>query len=364
MEDALEVELVNVTRKFTDVAAVHRVSLGVRRAEFLTLLGPSGCGKTTLLRMIAGFEIPDEGRVILGGHDVTDVPPYRRDVTTVFQHYALFPHMDVFDNCAFGLERRRVARNEIQKRVVKALEMVRLSGLEKRRPAELSGGQQQRVALARALVLEPRVLLLDEPLAALDFKLRKQMQLELKSLQRRLGISFVYVTHDQEEALTMSDRVAVMNAGDIEQIGSAQEIYERPETEFVADFIGVSNIIEGTVENVRDHISIISLGNAQIEVLSNGVNPGDRVRVMIRPEKITLSQNGSGGLLRGRVASAVYLGESTQWRIVIESGQEIIVLEQNREASGSTQNRIGQPVTISWEAQSAVMLRPQKEKNL
>ncbi|HVG18336.1 MAG TPA: ATP-binding cassette domain-containing protein, partial [Blastocatellia bacterium] len=231
MEDVYEVELRNVTRRFGEVAAVDAVSLGVARGEFLTLLGPSGCGKTTLLRMIAGFEVPDAGRVILGGRDVTDVPPYRRDVTTVFQQYALFPHMNVFDNVAFGLERRRVAAAEIKRRVGRSLEMVRLDGMERRRSTELSGGQQQRVALARALVLEPKVLLLDEPLAALDLKLRKQMQVELKSLQRRLGISFVYVTHDQEEALTMSDRVVVMNAGRVEQSGRAEEIYERPLTE-------------------------------------------------------------------------------------------------------------------------------------
>ena len=225
MSDAYEVELQNVTKRFGEVAAVEGVSLSILHGEFLTLLGPSGCGKTTLLRMIAGFELPDAGRVILGGRDVTDLPPYRRDVTTVFQHYALFPHMNVFDNVAFGLERGRVAANDVKRRVGEALDMVRLGGLEPRRPSELSGGQQQRVALARALVLEPRVLLLDEPLAALDLKLRKQMQRELKSLQRRVGISFIYVTHDQEEALTMSDRIVVMNAGRIVQVGRADEIY-------------------------------------------------------------------------------------------------------------------------------------------
>src|SRR6266550_4396648 len=247
METLYEVEVKDVTKRFGKMTAVDSVSLAVARGEFLTLLGPSGCGKTTLLRMVAGFESPDAGRVILNGSDVTELSPHQRDVTTVFQNYALFPHLNVFDNVAFGLERRRAGRDEIKRRVADALEMVRLNGLDERMTRELSGGQQQRVALARSLVLEPKVLLLDEPLAALDLKLRKQMQLELKGLQRRLGISFIYVTHDQEEALTMSDTIVVMNAGRIEQIGRAEEIYERPVTEFVAGFIGVSNTIEGIV---------------------------------------------------------------------------------------------------------------------
>lgn len=357
MEEFYEVELQNVSKRFGDMAAVESVTLGVQRGEFLTLLGPSGCGKTTLLRMIAGFETPDTGRVTLGGRDVTDVPPFHRDVTTVFQQYALFPHMNVFNNVAFGLERKRVARGEITKRVKDALEMVRLSGLDERQPTELSGGQQQRVALARALVLEPRVLLLDEPLAALDLKLRKQMQLELKGLQRRLGISFVYVTHDQEEALTMSDRVVVMNAGRIEQIGRAEEIYERPLTEFVAGFIGVSNIIEGTVEEVRDNVSIIRLYNVKVAAQGNGVSLGQRVRVMVRPEKIRLSSVGPQESLRGKIEAVVYLGESTQWKVLLDGGQAITALEQNREPFHSAQNRIGQTVAVIWEPGSAVILR-------
>jgi spermidine/putrescine transport system ATP-binding protein len=361
MEDAYEVELQTVTKRFGSVTAVDDVTLGVRRGEFLTLLGPSGCGKTTLLRMIAGFESPDAGRVILGERDVTDLPPYRRDVTTVFQHYALFPHLNVFDNVAFGLERRRIATDEIKRRAVQSLEMVRLSGMEYRRTNELSGGQQQRVALARALVLEPKVLLLDEPLAALDLKLRKQMQLELKGLQRRLGISFVYVTHDQEEALTMSDRVVVMNAGKIEQLGRAEEIYERPLTEFVAGFIGISNIIEGTVESSSDEVLLINLCGVVITAHGNGASRGERVRVMVRPEKIRLSLNGSSGAIEGaiegEIESAIYLGDSTQWRIVLEGGQTITALEQNREPFRSYENRAGQKVSVSWEPGSAVVLR-------
>jgi spermidine/putrescine transport system ATP-binding protein len=356
MEDVFEVELQNVSKSFGKFAAVKSVSLNVRRGEFLTLLGPSGCGKTTLLRMIAGFEFPDEGRVILGGHDVTGVPPYKRDVTTVFQQYALFPHMNVFDNVAFGLQRKGTARNEITRKVADALELVRLGELEDRRPAELSGGQQQRVALARALVLEPKVLLLDEPLAALDLKLRKQMQIELKALQKGVGISFVFVTHDQEEALTMSDRVVVMNAGKIEQVGCAEEIYEHPQTEFVAGFIGVSNIIEGTVAKVEDTLSTVDIGGSKVRVEIIGINVGERVRVLIRPEKISLSTDGANDSLVGTIGSAIYLGESTQWRVRLGDGQEIAVLEQNRETSRSTQSRIGERVFISWDPSCAVIL--------
>ena len=352
-----EIDLQNVTKRFGDVIAVDSVSLSVRGGEFLTLLGPSGCGKTTLLRMIAGFDLPDSGRVVLGGREVSQLPPNQRDVTTVFQHYALFPHLNVFRNIAFGLERKHVARDEVKRRVSAALEMVRLGGLELRMPEELSGGQQQRVALARSLVVEPRVLLLDEPLAALDLKLRKQMQIELKGLQRRLGISFIYVTHDQEEALTMSDRIVVMNAGRIEQIGGAQEIYERPRTEFVAGFIGVSNIIEGTVEQVTGQLSIVNLGSARIGAHADGVKPGQRVRLLVRPEKISILPEASPGSPSGRIESAVYLGESTQWRVAIENGQTLTVLEQNREPFQAAQTRIGQTVGVSWEPESAVILK-------
>jgi spermidine/putrescine transport system ATP-binding protein len=357
METAYEVDIFNVTKRFGAVTAVDSVSLGVRPGEFLTLLGPSGCGKTTLLRIIAGFEVPDQGRVVLGGKDVTEVPPYRRDVTTVFQHYALFPHLNVFDNVAFGLERRRVARDQIHKRVGEALELVRLEGLDLRQPTELSGGQKQRVALARALVLEPRVLLLDEPLAALDLKLRKQMQLELKTLQQSLGISFVYVTHDQEEALTMSDRVAVMNAGRVEQIGPAQEIYETPATEFVAGFIGVSNILEGTVESVRDCLTTITLGELSFSARGNEFHPGQRVRLMLRPEKLSITSEPLEKAFKAKIEGAVYLGESTQWRVAIDDGRTFTVMEQNRHRVQSPQDRIGETVFITCEPGSAVILR-------
>jgi spermidine/putrescine transport system ATP-binding protein len=355
------VELHNIIKRFDKTVAVHDVSLQINAGEFITLLGPSGCGKTTLLRIIAGFEKPDSGRVILCGEEVTDVPPYRRNVTTVFQQYALFPHLTVFQNIAFGLERRRLSRAIIKQRVAEALDMVRLTGLDERKPNELSGGQQQRVALARALILQPKVLLLDEPLAALDLKLRKQMQAELKSLQRRLGISFVFVTHDQEEALTMSDRVVVMNGGRIEQLGLPQEIYERPRSEFVAAFIGDSNIIEGTVESSDERFSVVQSGGAKFSVPGNGVAAGEKVKIMVRPEKIKLAQCGAStaenGNLSGKVESAMYLGESTQWRVVIAGGQVITVLEQNHDSAQAVERRIGQAVILSWEPNSAVLLQ-------
>jgi len=358
MAEAHEAELQNVSKRFGEVSAVNSVSLYIQQAEFLTLLGPSGCGKTTLLRMLAGFETPDEGRVFLGGVDVTDVPPYRRDVTTVFQHYALFPHMSVFGNIAFGLERRRLSRDDIERRVARALDLVRMQGLEHRQPGELSGGQQQRVALARALVLEPKVLLLDEPLAALDLKLRKEMQLELKGLQRRLRISFVYVTHDQEEALTMSDRLVVMNAGRIEQIGRAREIYERPLNEFVAGFIGVSNIVEAVIEDVNDGYSIAAIGDASMRIPTGTFEKGSHVRMLVRPEKITISNDCSSSGLRGKIESAVYLGERTQWKVSLKDGQTITVLEQNREPFAQSEARIGETVVLGWEPQTVVILKP------
>ena len=357
MVDVDEVQIQDVTKRFGATAAVNSVSLSVRRGEFLTLLGPSGCGKTTLLRMIAGFEIPDSGRIFLCGRDVTLLAPNQRDVTTVFQHYALFPHMSVYENVAFGLARRSVKPEEIRRRVAASLGMVQLGELADRQPSELSGGQQQRVALARSLVVEPRVLLLDEPLAALDLKLRKQMQVELKGLQRRLGISFIYVTHDQEEALTMSDRIVVMNAGRIEQIGQADDIYERPSTEFVAGFIGVSNIIEGTVERITGDISIVRTGAAMVRTLGNGLNPGERVRLLVRPEKITISTEIGNDSLTGTIESAIYLGESTHWKVTTGDGQTLTVLEQNRETYDSSQSRVGQPVSVHWAPESAVVLK-------
>ncbi len=357
MEEAFEVEVQSVTKQYGKVTAADAVTLGIKRGEFLTMLGPSGCGKTTVLRMIAGFETPDSGRVILSGRDVTEVPPYKRNVTTVFQHYALFPHLTVFENVAFGLERRRVTRAEVERRVQAALDMVRLSGFEDRQPSALSGGQQQRVALARALVLEPKVLLLDEPLAALDLKLRKQMQTELKALQQRLGISFVFVTHDQEEALTMSDRIVVMNAGRIEQIGEPQEIYERPRTQFVAGFIGDSNILDCLVEAVDEAGARLKLQRSTFTVTERELQVNERVKVLIRPEKVRLTPEATAGGLAATITSAIYQGESTVWKIGLDEGQELTALEQNRESAASWQKQVGQTIFVSWLPASAIVLR-------
>src|SRR6476659_2966020 len=286
------VALQSVTKRFDTLVAVDDLSLELLGGEFFTLLGPSGCGKTTTLRMIAGFEQPSEGQIRIEGADVAGLPPHRRPTNTVFQSYALFPHLSVQDNVAFGLKRKRVPRAEIGRRVEAELERVGLSTEARRRPAQLSGGQQQRVALARALVNLPKVLLLDEPLGALDLKLRKEMQLELKALQREVGITFVYVTHDQEEALTMSDRIAVMNRGRVEQVGDPEQVYERPATTFVAGFIGVSNLLPGVVagpEEVRlDH-------GPTMRVPTGGLAVGERCHAVVRPEKLSIDTIGSNG---------------------------------------------------------------------
>lgn len=349
-----EIEIIGVTKRFKDVAAVSSVSLSVRQGEFLTLLGPSGCGKTTLLRLIAGFEFPDEGQVMFGGRNVSDTPPYKRDVTTVFQHYALFPHLDVYRNVAFGLQRKRCPKEETYSRVREALSMVKLTGLENRRPAELSGGQQQRVALARALVLRPKVLLLDEPLAALDLKLRKEMQRELKSLQRQVGISFVYVTHDQEEALTMSDRLAVMNAGRIEQIGAPEQVYEHPLTEFVAGFIGASNVLDATLVETQDGSCVVDISGAKIK-LNFTPGAGRRLKLVIKPENTRLSKACDGGLI-GVLESASYLGNRTEWRVRLQNGQSIVVLETRLAQWAEQQTLIGQPVSVLFDPDAASVI--------
>lgn len=361
MEYNHEVELVSVTKYYRDTVAVDSVSLSVRPAEFITLLGPSGCGKTTLLRIIGGFATPDSGSVILAGADVTSLPPYKRDVATVFQQYALFPHMTVYQNVAFGLDQRGIRGGEAKRRVSAALEMVDLTGLDNRRPSELSGGQQQRVALARSLVIRPKVLLLDEPLAALDLKLRKQMQLELKELQRSVGISFIFVTHDQEEALTMSDRIAVMNAGKLQQVGDARDVYERPANEFVAGFIGLSNIVEGTVAATNgDGVTVdIDGWKTSVSVTSDVSKPatGDRARLMIRPEKIRLIPNSDGNGIRGTVESLVYLGEATRFVVQLENGATVNVVEQNRDAATANGLNTGQKVVLNWDAFNSVLIQ-------
>ena len=329
-EAALRLE--GVRKNYGQVAAVAGVDLVVAEGEFFTLLGPSGSGKTTLLRLIAGFERPDAGRIELGGRDVTATPPHLRDTNTVFQDYALFPHMSVADNIAYGLKVKRVSRNERQRRVERALAMVRLTGLGHRRPNQLSGGQRQRVALARAAVNEPEVLLLDEPLGALDLKLRQEMQIELKQIQKEVGITFVYVTHDQEEALTMSDRLAVIANGQIEQIGTPVEVYERPATEFVAGFIGISNVL------LRDG-----------------------VRFVIRPEKIRMLAEGESpeaGMTveAGKVEEVIYVGMTTRYVIHLDRGEQLVAVRQNMDATGDARRFEGKPVRLAWTREHTFVL--------
>jgi putative spermidine/putrescine transport system ATP-binding protein len=332
----LDVRLVALTKAFGDVVAVQDVDLEVRAGDFFTLLGPSGSGKTTTLRLIAGFERPDSGRVELAGTDVTGTPPYERDVNTVFQDYALFPHMDVLENVAYSLRVRGVGKGERAQRVEEALRVVQLSGLGDRKPLQLSGGQQQRVALARALVNEPRVLLLDEPLGALDLKLRQEMQIELKRIQREVGITFVYVTHDQEEALTMSDRIAVFNEGRIEQVAPPAELYEHPATEFVAGFVGTSNIVEL-----------------------------DGQRVSIRPEKIRIvppDAEPSPGLrsMSGRIAEVVYLGVITRYVVDLDDGGRLVAVRQNLEStSQQALDETGRRVRLEWRPEHTFTIEPE-----
>jgi spermidine/putrescine transport system ATP-binding protein len=366
-DDLAAIELVGVEKEFTagghDVRAVDRIDLRIAEGEFFSLLGPSGCGKTTTLRMIAGFEEPTSGQILLHGRDVVGVPPFRRDVNMVFQQYALFPHMDVFENVAFGLRRKKVARDEIARRVTEALALVELEGREKRRPRQLSGGQQQRVALARALVNRPRALLLDEPLGALDLKLRQAMQLELKRIQREVGITFVYVTHDQEEALTMSDRLVVMDAGRIEQLGSPRELYEYPATRFVANFIGTSNILTGRLERKGDAWALAGLGPDQRVLVTDAgeTSQGQEVELAVRPEKMILRAEHDPPppdrcALRVTVTEIVYLGTSTQYRTVSDTGTAVAVYRQNASATPGAEVLTGQVGWLEWPPEHSYVL--------
>jgi len=344
-----------LTKRFGDTLAVDDLALDIERGSFFAMIGPSGCGKTTTLRMIGGFEDPSEGTVELGGVDVTEHPPYRRDVNTVFQSYALFPHLTVERNVAFGLERRKVDKAEVRRRVGGILELVQLEGLGSRRPAQLSGGQQQRVALARALVNEPRALLLDEPLGALDLRLRRQLQLELKRIQQEVGITFVHVTHDQEEALTMADTIAVMHRGRIEQLGPGEELYEHPRTEFVANFLGISNLLDGklgardasTAEFVTDDGALLRLPATRLAGLEGPV------RVGVRPEKISIAaaEDPAAGenALRGHVAVASYLGTSISYQVATPSGRELTVIAPNRHSGDARSFGPGQEVLLRWD---------------
>ena len=324
-----DVQLESVTKAYGDVVAVDDLVLDVAAGEFFTMLGPSGSGKTTTLRLIAGFELPDQGRVLLQGADVTREPAYARDVNTVFQDYALFPHMTVEENVAYGLKVKRVSRSERKRRSAEALELVRLAGLGKRKPSQLSGGQRQRVALARAIVNRPGVLLLDEPLGALDLKLRQDMQIELKRIQQEVGITFVYVTHDQEEALTMSDRLAVFNRGRVEQVGSPADVYEHPETEFVAGFVGVSNVLERTLN-------------------------GQPSRFTVRPEKIHILDEQAAAAPgahseTGRIRDVVYVGMVTRYAVELDDGGVLMVIRQNLETTSSEALEArGRRVRLAW----------------
>jgi len=363
-----DVELIGVSKRYGTARGVEDINLRVGHGQFYSLLGPSGCGKTTTLRLIAGFEQPDKGRVLIGGRDVATLPPYRRDVNTVFQHYALFPHMTVEENVAFGLREKKVAVAELQRRTSDALEMVQLKHLGQRKPRQLSGGQQQRVALARALVNRPTVLLLDEPLGALDLKLRKEMQVELKDLQQQVGITFVYVTHDQEEALTMSDRIAVMADGQIQQEGSPREIYEHPATRFVADFIGLTNFFVGeVVAQENNRVLVLTTDSLKVWCLSGEESsPGTPVTVAVRPEKIEIASSppaSSVNVWSGRVVAGTFLGEQTEYRVRIEDGRDVVIRRQNLGLNGLNQQvALGALVYLSWAPDVSLVL-PRSHEN-
>ena len=353
------ISIVNVTKRFGDFAAVDNVSLDIRRGEFFSLLGSSGCGKTTLLRMIAGFETPTEGKLLLNGSDVTEVPAYRRPVNLVFQHYALFPHLSVAKNVAFGLRYQpNVGKTDHAKLVNEALSLVQLAGFEHRYPNELSGGQKQRVALARALILKPQVLLLDEPLGALDQKLRKEMQVELKNLQRELGITFVFVTHDQEEAMTMSDRIAVMNAGRVEQCDAASTVFEYPRTAFVAQFMGAANFFAADVTGTDGaYVNVTSPAGFTTRLPTRGRDVGTALRFLVRPEKLMLrDQPGEGeACMAARIEQRVYQGLSTVYLLRNRAGEELTVYEQNSRPFDSAA-RADREVNVCWNPEHAILL--------
>jgi spermidine/putrescine transport system ATP-binding protein len=354
----VDVRLEHVTKSFGETLAVDDLSLEIWRGEFFSMLGPSGCGKTTTLRMIGGFEEPTSGTVYLGDTDVTGLPPFKRNVNTVFQNYALFPHLSIYENVAFGLRRKKVADTEIKTRVGDMLELVELPGFEQRKPTMLSGGQQQRVALARALINHPQVLLLDEPLGALDLKLRKQMQIELKRIQTEVGITFIYVTHDQEEAMTMSDRIAVMRAGKIEQLGDPESLYERPETAFVAGFLGVSNLLEGEVAGREGGMVSIRLKDGTV-IKAPATDDGQReVRLGVRPEKLRVSSSAGDGqagatdmnAVEGTVLDASYIGVSTQYLVETRDGHKMTAYTQNLETAGLADLLArGEQVRLTWQ---------------
>ncbi len=359
-----DVRLDSIAKVFRDTVAVDHVSLHIEEGEFFSLLGPSGCGKTTTLRMIGGFEEPSSGNVYLDGAEVGGLPPYKRDVNTVFQSYALFPHLDVFENVAFGLRRKKTGKQDVKRRVAESLELVALTGLQERKPSQLSGGQQQRIALARALVNRPKVLLLDEPLGALDLKLRKHMQLELKRIQSEVGITFIYVTHDQEEAMTMSNRLAVMRDGRVEQIGDPQDVYDHPATEFVAGFLGASNFLDGEVKERANGMAAVKLADGTvINLPEDRIEPSaTKAKVGVRPEKIRVQRGGgpttSGNSIAGVVKVATFVGVSHQYTIEGPGGEHLIVYEQNIGVDAPL--RTGDSVRLTWQPEHTFAVTGEK----
>lgn len=357
MEAIVKIE--NVNKKYGENHVVRDLFLEIKKGEFLTMLGPSGCGKTTTLRMIAGFETPTNGNIYIEGKEIQNTEPFEREVNTVFQNYALFPHMTIYDNLAFGLTVKKVNKAEIKERVTEILELVQLVGFENRKPDQLSGGQKQRVAIGRALINKPKVLLLDEPLGALDMKLRKQMQFELKRLQKKLGITFVYVTHDQEEALTMSDRIAIMYGGDLEQIGTPKEIYERPKSKFVADFIGESNIFYGVANKNGDDVLKVKLESGEVLALDSQVKDNEIIYVLVRPENIKLSTVMVDGFtLVGKVKEHVYIGNVNKTIIVLPTGMEV-KMNTNPKVELLP---IGSDICVYWDKEDAVVIKSENQE--
>ena len=363
--ESADVEFVHVTKTFNDMNAVEDLNLRVEAGEFFSLLGPSGCGKTTSLRMLGGFEDPTRGQILLGGQDVTNLPPYRRDVNTVFQSYALFPHLNVFENVAFGLRRQRIEKGEIKRRVGEMLDIVDLPNFEKRQSSQLSGGQQQRVALARALVNHPKLLLLDEPMSALDAKLRRQMQIELKRIQSQVGITFLYVTHDQEEAMTMSDRLAVMWHGRVEGMGPPKDVYDSPTTEFVASFLGASNLLAGRIDSVSGTRTTVAIdGGGSVVVPSDRVPDlagSNEVKVGVRPEKIGLQAVGSPlaaahNAINGRVRVSTFTGVGNQYIVETIIGVNVTVYAQN--IGHQFAPRSGDEVVLTWPEEHTFIVKP------
>ncbi len=368
-----DVRIERVTKRFGDVVAVDDLSLEVKAGEFFSLLGPSGCGKTTTLRMIGGFEEVTTGSIFIGDAEITDLPPFKRATNTVFQNYALFPHLSIFENIAFGLRRRKLSDGEIREKVGTMLDLVELAGYEKRKPSQLSGGQQQRIALARALVNNPQVLLLDEPLGALDLKLRRQMQVELKRIQGEVGITFIFVTHDQEEAMTMSDRIAVIHRGRIEQLGTPEDLYERPATDFVARFLGISNLLEAQVAGTDGAFASLRLKDGtMLRAPAAMVNGGADVRVGVRPEKLRiLATDGTAAAasdlnaIEGTVLDSSYMGVSTQYLIATPYDHRVVVYAQNLETGGASEVLAdGQPVRLTWKPQHTFVISAERAADL